>query len=276
MSKKLDSFVIPKDAKFPDLVSSTAVELLIKNPYAFYAKNILKLKKLYRFKSSPDLADFGIFIHYILDQYSKSYCPKSFEEKTVTFCEIAKDALEKMNFQKQAFWMHKVESIAQEFIDFDENRRCFLSNVWSEQKGSTLIKLASKNVTLTSIADRIELSKNGEVCILDYKTGIVPSNQDVQSGLSPQLLVSSIIASKGGFDCLKGFVNPAKITYVKLSSCSPYWQASDIIVENLSDHLKQLVQLLEIFLDSGAELKFSPLGSAHSGYDEYAHLGRNI
>jgi ATP-dependent helicase/nuclease subunit B len=148
--------------------------------------------------------------------------------------------------------------------------------VWSEQKGSALLKLVSRNVELTSIADRIEISKSGEVCIVDYKTGVVPSNQEVNMGLSPQLLVSSIIASKGGFDCLKGAIIPAKITYVKLASCSPYWQASDIIIQNLSDHLKQLVQLLEIFIDNSSELKFSPLGATDNGYDEYVHLGRNI
>ena len=74
----LSGSLIPKDMKFPDLISSTAVELLMKRQYTFYAKKMLKLKKLYRFKFGPDLADFDFYIHYPLDQYSKSY---SSEEK---------------------------------------------------------------------------------------------------------------------------------------------------------------------------------------------------
>ena len=276
MGEKPDCFVIPSDVKFPVLVSSTAVELLMKNPYTFYAKNMLKLKKLDRFKTSPNSADFGIFIHYVLDQYTKNYICGSWQEKVLNFVLIAKEVLEKMNFQKQAFWMHKIEAIAQEFIDFDEDRRSCLVSLWSEQKGSTLLKLASHNIVLTSIADRIELSKERKVHIVDYKTGLVPSNQEVQTGLSPQLLVSCIIASRGGFDCLKNAIIPAKITYVKLASCSPYWQASDIIIQNLNEHLKQLMLLLELFVANGTELKFSPAGNTYTGYDEYAHLGRNI
>jgi ATP-dependent helicase/nuclease subunit B len=276
MGEKTDCFVVPSDAKFPGFVSSTAVELLMKNPYTFYAKNVLKLKKLDRFKTSPNSADFGIFIHYVLDQYTKNYSCGSLQEKVLNFVLIAKKVLEKMNFQKQSFWIHKIESIAQEFVDFDEERRSCLIGVWSEQKGSAPVKLASRNIVLTSIADRIELSKSGEVYIVDYKTGLIPSKQEVQTGLSPQLLVSCIIASRGGFDCIKNAIIPAKITYVKLSSCSPYWQASDIIVHNLDEHLKQLMLLLELFVENGTELKFSPSGNRYNGYDEYAHLSRNI
>ncbi len=274
MTKNQDFFVIPTSAKFPDFISSTAVELLMQSPYTFYVKNILKLKRLDRFKSSPNLADFGIFIHHVLDQYTRGYCARSFREQLAIFFSIAKTSLEKMHFQKQDFWMHKIECIAEEFIDFDEDRRANIVKIWSEQKGSTLIQLAERNITLTSIADRIELYKNGELCILDYKTGVIPSNQDVKMGLSPQLLISSIIASKGGFDCLERIGIPHKVTYVKLASCSPYWHVSDIIVDNLDDHLKQLVHLLELFVNSGTELKFVPMEKANNGYDEYLHLGR--
>jgi ATP-dependent helicase/nuclease subunit B len=269
------SFVMPVGVEFPESISSTSVGLLLHNPYTFYAKHILKLKHLDRFKDKPNLADFGIFMHCVLDQYTKSYRCGPYSEHVSRFLSIARSVLQQMHLHKQDLWLHKIEGIAQEFVDFDLVRRADLSKVWSEQKGHMMIKLSKVSLRLTAIADRIELSDKGDVCILDYKTGVMPSAQEVRMGLSPQMIVSSIIASKGGFACLNRPLAPSKIVYVKLASCSPYWRSSDIMLNDgdLERHLDQLVALLETLM-SGAELKFSPGGNPIKRYDEYVHLSR--
>jgi ATP-dependent helicase/nuclease subunit B len=268
------SFIIPSCAEFPNTISSTAVELLLQNPYSFYAKKILKLKHLDRFKDHPNLADFGIFIHAVLDRYTTSYQIGSYQEQISRFLSIAKAVLQEMNFQTQDLWVHKIEGVAEEFIDFDSSRRSPLCKVWSEQKGSVVLDLAQCQIKLTSIADRIE-SLGEDVFIIDYKTGVVPNEADVRMGIAPQLIVSSIIASRGGFACLNGPRIPAKIVYVKLASCSPYWRVSDIVLGegDLDLHLDQLISLLELLM-SQVELKLSPRGDSFREYDEYAHLSR--
>jgi ATP-dependent helicase/nuclease subunit B len=267
-------FKIPSVVSFPESVSSTAIELLMHQTYKFYAQKMLKLRMLDRFKTGPNLADFGIFVHYILDHYTKSYLPRSHKEQSIHFLSIASAAFEKMNFRIQDSWMYKINAVAEEFVDFDESRRAKASKIWSEQKGSATLDVLNTKIRLTSIADRIELSLTGETYILDYKTGVIPSKQDVEYGLAPQMLISGIIAYLGGFECLSSPVVPARIVYVKLASCSPYWRVSDTIlnVNKLQTHLKHLVGLLELFVKGGSELSAT---SDHCDiYDEYAHLSR--
>ena len=47
--------------------------MLIRSTYSFYAKNILRLRKQKSLANAPNLAEFGSFIHKIIEQYTKTY-----------------------------------------------------------------------------------------------------------------------------------------------------------------------------------------------------------
>ncbi len=53
--------------------------------------------------------------------------------------------------------------------------------------------------TLSGVADRIDLLKNGKAAILDYKSGRPPSNPQVKELLAPQLPLEGVILAAGGF-----------------------------------------------------------------------------
>ncbi len=53
--------------------------------------------------------------------------------------------------------------------------------------------------TLTAKADRLDLRRDGQLVIIDYKTGKPPNPQDVALGFSPQLPLEAAIAWQGGF-----------------------------------------------------------------------------
>ena len=59
--------------------------------------------------------------------------------------------------------------------------------------------------TLIGRADRIEQRRDGGLAILDYKTGTPPTQKDVDAGLAPQLLLEAAMAEAGAFgDALAG------------------------------------------------------------------------
>jgi ATP-dependent helicase/nuclease subunit B len=53
--------------------------------------------------------------------------------------------------------------------------------------------------TLTAKADRLDLSRDGAVTLIDYKTGTLPSAREVAAGFSPQLPLEGAIVRYGDF-----------------------------------------------------------------------------
>jgi len=54
--------------------------------------------------------------------------------------------------------------------------------------------------TLRGKADRIDRLKSGGLAIIDYKTGGVPTNNQIETGYAPQLPLEALIASAGKFE----------------------------------------------------------------------------
>ncbi len=192
--------VSAKSASFPDILYATDIETLIRAPYNFYAKKILKLRKIDEIDERPNLAEFGNFFHLVAKQYTKNYSPNN-ANKSLQIISIAESVLvgNNMGDYSKKLWKIKIAALANEFIKFDENRRKNAVKIYSEIQGNTTLNIKGKNITIKAIADRIELGCDGTLAILDFKTGSLPTKKDVLSGLSPQLLVEAIIASEGGF-----------------------------------------------------------------------------
>jgi ATP-dependent helicase/nuclease subunit B len=73
---------------------------------------------------------------------------------------------------------------------------------------------------LTAIADRIDRNEDGQLEVIDYKTGSVPTQKSVALGFHSQLTLEAAIAFRGGMEG----VDPAEIgslQYWKLSGARP-------------------------------------------------------
>jgi ATP-dependent helicase/nuclease subunit B len=57
--------------------------------------------------------------------------------------------------------------------------------------------------TLRGRADRIELRDDGLLSILDYKTGALPAQKQVEAGFAPQLPLEAAMAAAGAFEGLR-------------------------------------------------------------------------
>ena len=94
-----------------------------------------------------------------------------------------------------ALWRPRFAGAARGFVEFERSRRETIAASHLEIKGS----LALGDFTLTGVADRIDLLKDGNAAILDYKTGTIPSPKQVAQLLSPQLPLEAAMLAEGGF-----------------------------------------------------------------------------
>ena len=92
--------------------------------------------------------------------------------------------------------------------------------MFAEAGGKLEIPIGERNFTLTTRADRIERLADGSYAILDYKTGSVPTEKQVRTGLSPQLTLEGAILRAGKFkDVPAGSLG--ELAYVSLRGRDP-------------------------------------------------------
>ncbi|MCE2731490.1 MAG: PD-(D/E)XK nuclease family protein [Rickettsiaceae bacterium] len=257
---------------FPEQISATDIETLIRTPYNFYAKKILNLKIQQEIEETPGLSEFGNFFHKVVEIYTKNYASDPLIALD-RFKNYAKELLSASVFPKQTitFWQTKIEAIANDFIIFDHKRRQNLKQIVVEARGELTVAIAGKKIKIVAIADRIEINKENKATIIDYKTGSIPTKKDVFSGLSPQLIIESIILLDGGFGKL-GSIEAESLVYVKINSKSPYISLTEIAInkEDIQKHKQGLINLLTHYITTGQYFIEPNL----MNYDDYWHLAR--
>ncbi|WP_342267999.1 PD-(D/E)XK nuclease family protein [Candidatus Tisiphia endosymbiont of Empis tessellata] len=256
---------------FPEIISVTDIEMLVRNPYSFYAKKILNLRSKDMIGQEPKISEFGSFVHKVLEQYSKNY-DKLENNKVGLILEISNNILQNtiLPAYTQKIWQIKFIPIAESFIEFDEKRRSDFQYVYSECRGEILLNIGGQELTIIGVADRIEVDELGAAVIIDYKTGSLPSKKDVEAGLSPQLIIEGLMLQEGGFAMKVHSVK--QVTYVKISSSKPIIQTLeiDLTKEDLDRHKQGMMRVLEYYVMN----KNFPYDIDLLKYDDYAHLAR--
>ena len=187
----------------PRALPVTQVELWLRDPYALYARQILRLRALDPIDMMPAAADRGNVIHDALEAFVKAYpgaLPPE-EEALSALRRFGETAFGELLSRPgvQGFWWPRFERIARWFLAFEQERRAEARLVLAEQKGEISFDAPAGRFKLTAKADRIELLGDDAIAICDYKTGAVPTSRQVTSGLSPQLTLEAAIALEGGF-----------------------------------------------------------------------------
>ncbi len=258
---------------FPNILSITDIESLIRNPYSFYAKKILNLRNRNKIGVEPKISEFGDFVHNIFEQYSKNY-NKLIVDKVQFILDISQDVLNRiiLPLYTKKIWRIKFVPIARSFVEFDEIRRKDFKYIYSEQKGEMKLNIAGQEIKIIGVADRIEIDESGQSTVIDYKTGSLPTRKDIDYGLSPQLIIAGLMLQEGGFGVKVRNVKQA--IYVKISSSKPYIQtlSIDLDEEKLTRHKQGLVSLLEYYIKN----KNFAYDIDIQQYNDYAHLARTF
>lgn len=269
----------------PRSLSVTQIETWMRDPYAIYARAILKLNALDPLDQDPGAADLGSYIHAALDKFMRAY-PKA----------LPPDALDRLLQIGQgifsteldrpavwAFWWPRFERIAAWFVDQERERRALLDASYTECKGELPIDGFTPPFKLTGKADRIDRMAGGGLTIIDYKTGGVPASADIALGFAPQLPLEAAMARHGGFgDALKDRI--AGLEYWQLTGKDPAGEMKPIKeagskaiadpTQLAEDAYRGLRRLLQVYSRDDATYPAEPQPVFAPGYSDYRHLAR--
>ncbi|MDR0772799.1 MAG: PD-(D/E)XK nuclease family protein [Wolbachia pipientis] len=190
------------------VMSCSAIEKLIRNPYSFYVEYILGLKQLRDLNFKPSMLEFGTMVHNILARYLRN-------EKSLM--SIAREMFSTSQFNFSNMWWIRLQRVIQSFVELDETRSnyveleksfscpifhigvipareagIYISCDQYETAWMTNRDLIPQEILLTARCDRVEYLPSGQVAIIDYKLGSPPSNEEVMSGFFPQLILQAL------------------------------------------------------------------------------------
>lgn len=262
----------------PRRLSVTQVETWMRDPYALYARHVLSLSPLDPLNLQASPADRGTLIHKAFEQFFKM-CPDPWHKDSLDILLfIGKTLFEPFeeNPSVRLFWWPRFHRLAEWFIAYERETRLPGTQTFTEVKGSLSFTTPQGPFECTAKADRIDLLPDGRLRILDYKTGMPPSEQDVTLGFSPQLPLEGAIAMAGGFE---------GITATYIESLQFWWLKGDSrggMVKTLSGDpheqsakaLAGLERMVQLFENETIPYPARPLPSKQLRYNNYAHLAR--
>ncbi|BEV09642.1 double-strand break repair protein AddB [Asticcacaulis sp. DW145] len=197
----------------------TQVEMLERDPYAVYARYVLRLKPLDRPNEPFEALRRGTAIHAVAEAFAADDMPLG-EAGIKAFCDLLEAQLRAENLSEAQLALQRplFSLLAREYVAFETERRVGRPRLLIEQSGSLTIDLPRGAFTLTAKADRVEIHERG-VDVIDFKTGQPPSPKAVIAGFYPQLTLTAAIlkyGTFGGFEALHREKGLRELIYVRL------------------------------------------------------------
>jgi ATP-dependent helicase/nuclease subunit B len=176
----------------------TSVDRLKADPFAFYAQAVLGVRRLDSVDADHSAAWKGTAVHAVLEQWLRDdNCdPDKLVDRARAL--LASETIHPM---LRALWqprlMEAIRWIEEQELANQAEGRLPLA---AELRGEATLG----DVVLHGKADRIDRLGNGDLAIVDYKTGKAPAQKAVDAGFSLQLGLLGLIAQAGGFKDISG------------------------------------------------------------------------
>lgn len=258
----------PPEAR-PTSFSVTAVETLIRDPYAVYARRVLGLKVLDPVGKQPGPAERGTALHASLAIHLVDTVPTP---DALTEAWITALAAAGFGPAQLAGERVRLRPCAEALIAWHQAQLDAGITPHVEITGRLDLKRGGQ---VHGRADRLDRRRDGTVEIIDFKSGDPPSLSQVASGMSPQLLLEAAIATAGGFEGLAP-LDPAALVYWKIG-LKPERLALKLPKEvrvAAAEAIAALEQLLVEYANPDQPYLCKPRPKLLKPYDEYDHLAR--
>lgn len=212
----------PPVADRPRRMAVTRVEALTRDPYAVWARDILKLFPLERPDEPVEARARGTAIHAAFETFSLDHPGPVPADAAEIFAGLYLFELAKAGMPPAA--LARERALAREaalwVADLETRRRAGAERIVVEATGTLTFDIGGRPFTVFAKADRIEPTADGMAHILDYKTGAAPTKKQVDTGFSPQLTLTAAILRAGGFADI-GPREPGDLTYVRVTGRKP-------------------------------------------------------
>ncbi|WP_445502031.1 double-strand break repair protein AddB [Microvirga sp. G4-2] len=277
----------PDPALFPRSLSVTEVETLVRDPYSIFARHVLKLDALEAIAVAPGAADRGTIIHDVIGQFGERYpkdLPAHASEILLGLGEEAFTDIAEAYPELYAEWWPRFERLAIAFLDWEQQRRPDLLEVYAERSGRLSIPLPDGSIfNLRARADRIEHRRDGGFTIIDFKTGQPPGVREVYAGFSPQLTLEAVMLMKGAFKGLPMAKETPDLVYVhttggrepiKPRQIEPGRNEERSVAEIVEEHRRRFEGMIVRFVKGEAAYVSRPFPKYARRFSDYDHLAR--
>lgn len=261
----------------PRRLSVTRIETWRRDPYALYAREILRLRPLDPIDADPGGAEKGTLIHEILEGFLKAYPEDLPADPEAKLLEIGEAVFAQAAVRPalRAFWWPRFLRIAEWFAAAEQAWRAETRRSLPEQSGRLILNAPAGPFELTAKADRIDELRDGSYAILDYKTGRTPTDPEVEMGYAPQLPLEAAMFNAGAFSEGRGEVS--HLGYWRLTGGTTAGERKPLKqpARQLADAaLAGLEALVARFDQPETPYPAQPRHDRRLRFNDYAHLAR--
>jgi len=265
----------------PRKLSVTEVQTWLEDPYAIYARHVLRLKALQPLEEETDAADYGSLVHKGMQIFLAETGVRWPANGAARLRAAMDRALQEAGLRPAlaAWWAPRLRRIADWVAAEEVERRSQYRplDIRSEVTGAW--ELAGLDFVLRGRADRIELRGDGRLSIVDYKTGLPPTAKDVAAGFAPQLPLEAAMARAGAFDGFRG--ETVELSYWRLTGGFEAGAATLLfkgdpvaIAEAVETADGKLRELIAAYDDPGRAYLSQPHAGRSPRFSDYAQLAR--
>jgi len=261
----------PPLAARPRKISVTQVETWMRDPYALYASQILRLKPLEPLGRAPDGSDFGKAVHKALERFTRAHAGRLPADALAQLLRYGSEAFGDLFAYSgmEMLWWPRFTRIAQ-WVIAQEELRAPLARVGAEVEGNCRIG----DFLLQGRADRIEEKMDGSLAIIDYKTGGLPLMKDIEDGLSSQLVLLALIAREGSGK----WTGAIALEYWQLLGGEEAGTVKTIDADKAQAYVaaakEGLARLIARYDNADFPYRSTPIPARAGRYNDYWHLAR--
>ena len=238
----------------------TELELLIHNPYAFYVKHLLRLRKTDDYWVLPDARNFGILVHDVIENATDFNAEKLIADMDIRAKKVLPD--DSILFY---FWHKRFCEIANFVEKFFKDKPIKYKEI-----------LGSVNIAGRNVRARADIIWDG--IVMDIKTGSAPTKKQLMDGMMPQLPLEGFMMQNSGFPIkMKNVSITPILQFLQLKSGSvDLIEYSDEVAQTMIDNTVQKVKELfgQYSTDKVAEYEYrDTVGAKYHEYDDLARVG---
>ncbi len=264
----------------PRRASVSDIETWVANPYAIFARKILRLDPLPAIGAVPGPQEKGQIIHLALSRFTERHPEKLPDDVVGAFIAAAAEVIRDYREEPRvrAFWLPRLQRFAEWFAASEAERRTGVTRLLAEVSAAHVLNVPGGPFTLSARADRIDVLAAGAL-VTDYKTGQLPGDPAVRSGAAPQLPLEAAMILEGAFKGLAP-MPVAGLRYIRATGAEPPGEERLIKLKGgdwaslAASAMDGATRLITEFDDPATPFRALRRPRFKYEYDDYAHLAR--